>query len=112
MPTIDDAVNEIHEVLEMNKRKREDAENPNIADRVNDFLCEVREHDGFANDKNFDRVAAEVFKIKIKALIEECANIAADMKAEVNQRPEKRQYGRTPAEVAEYIENEIRALDS
>jgi len=47
----------------------------NIPDRVNDFLVDVRNHGGFANDKNFDRVAAEVFKRQIKELIEECAKI-------------------------------------
>lgn len=49
----------------------------NIPDLINDFLVDVREHDGFANDKNFDRVAAEVFKQKIKEVIELCANIVA-----------------------------------
>jgi len=48
----------------------------NIPDRVNDFLVDVRNHGGFANDKDFDRVAAEVFKRQIKELIEECAKIA------------------------------------
>jgi hypothetical protein len=47
----------------------------NISDLINDFLVEVREHGGFANDKNFDRVAAEVFKMKVREVIEECAQI-------------------------------------
>jgi len=55
-----------------------------IPDRVNDFLVDVREHGGFANDKNFDRVAAEVFKRQIKELIEECAKIV-----EAGSKPQK-----------------------
>jgi len=50
----------------------------NIPDRVNDFLVDVRNHGGFANDKDFDRVAAEVFKRHIKELIEECAKIVEE----------------------------------
>lgn len=40
---------------------------------------------------------------------EACAMIADEMKAELSQRPEKLQYGRTQIEVAEYIASEIRA---
>lgn len=77
----------------------------NIADRINDFLCEVREHDGFANDKNFDRVAAEVFKHKIKGLIEECSKITDDL--EYDPR-----YEHGWQAVADRIGELIRALDS
>jgi hypothetical protein len=40
---------------------------------------------------------------------EACAMIAAEMKVELSQRPEKLQYGRTQIEVAEYIAETIRA---
>lgn len=50
----------------------------NIPDLINDFLVDVRKHDGFVSDKNFDRVAAEVFKQKIKEVIEACAKKADD----------------------------------
>jgi hypothetical protein len=52
----------------------------------------------------------------IQAAIEEereaCAMIADEMKAELSQRPEKLQYGRTQIEVAEYIGQQIRARSS
>jgi len=48
----------------------------NIPDLINDFLVEVRNHGGFANDKNFDRTAAEVFREKIHKVLEECAKVA------------------------------------
>lgn len=47
-----------------------------------------------------------------KAEREACAMIADEMKAELSQRPEKLQYGRTQIEVAEYIATEIRARKS
>ena len=51
----------------------------------------------------------------IEAIEEEretCAMVADEMKAELAQRPEKLQYGRTQIEVTEYIANEIRARSS
>lgn len=54
----------------------------NYGDVVNDFLVEVRERGGFANDKNFDLLVGQIFFDKINAAIEEereaCAKIAYD----------------------------------
>jgi hypothetical protein len=54
----------------------------NYGDIVNDFLCEVRERGGFANDKAFDQIVGQVFFDKFKTAIEEereaCAKIAHD----------------------------------
>lgn len=59
----------------MTNKEREASDILNIPDLINDFLVEVREREGFANDKNFDKIAAEVFKQKIRDVIEHCAKI-------------------------------------
>ncbi len=55
----------------------------NYGDVVDDFLCEVRERGGFANDKTFDQIVGQVFFDKIKAAIEEereaCAKVCKEM---------------------------------
>jgi hypothetical protein len=82
-------------------------ESMNIPDRVNDFLVDVRNHGGFANDKDFDRVAAEVFKRQIKELIEECAKICD------RTEEDRRLLGQTDgALTAKIIGSNIRDLDS
>jgi hypothetical protein len=43
----------------------------NYGDTVNDFLCEVRERGGFANDKDFDLIVGQVFYDKLTAAIDE-----------------------------------------
>lgn len=78
----------------------------NVSDRINDFLVEIREHDGFASDKDFDRVAAEVFKQKIKGLIEECATIAEEETIHWAFEP------KPIADHCNHIAQVIRALDS
>src|SRR6266508_2667343 len=55
----------------------------NYGDVVDDFLCEVRERGGVANDKTFDQIVGQVFFDKIKAAIEEereaCAKVCKEM---------------------------------
>lgn len=96
-----------------------EGESMNIPDLINDFLVEVREHNGFANDKNFDRVAAEVFKQKIKDVVEECAKIADEevaarrecLNASAKRNDSYSFAGHTYAiTAAENIGKEIRAL--
>lgn len=70
-------------VREMNERAQMTT---NMGDAINDFLVEVRERGGFANDMNFDLIVGQVFAEKIKAEAKACAEIAARY-----QREEKEQ---------------------
>lgn len=57
----------------------------NMGDILNDFLCEVRERGGFANDLDFDLIVGQVFIDKIRTAIAEereaCAEIAETIRA-------------------------------
>lgn len=67
----------------------------NYGEIVNDFLVEVRERGGFANDRDFDLIVGQVFFDKIKASIEEereaCAKLidkqAEGMQVLINHAP-------------------------
>lgn len=58
----------------------------NIPDLINDFLVDVREHDGFADDMHFDLIAAEVFKEKVKLVIKECVRICDEQAGAMHGR--------------------------
>lgn len=85
----------------------------NYGDTVNDFLVEVRERGGFANDRNFDLIVGQVFYDKLTAAIDEereaCARLVElptfigldDLAKAIRARKSKGDCLMTPVNVSE-----------